>query len=281
MLSYRHAFHAGNHADVLKHLVEIALLRYLNLKDKPYTYIDTHAGAGLYALETGYAAKNKEYETGIAELWNRHDLPPLVADYIALVRELNPDNQLTVYPGSPWFADKVSRDQDKLWLVELHPSDFDILDENFQDTKSRIHMRCEDGFQTLKAVLPPHTRRGMVLMDPPYELRSDYEHVIESLNDSMSRFANGIYALWYPMLHRKCSKKLPEQLKGLPIKSWLHATLTIKSLAEDSLGMFGSGMFVINPPWTLHDTLQETLPWLVDVLAEDDTASYTLEHHTG
>ncbi|HEY9052189.1 MAG TPA: 23S rRNA (adenine(2030)-N(6))-methyltransferase RlmJ [Gammaproteobacteria bacterium] len=280
MLSYRHAFHAGNHADVLKHLVEIALLRYLNLKDKPYTYIDTHAGAGIYALDAEYARKNREYETGIAELWQQHELPPLVADYVALVRELNPDNELTIYPGSPWLADAISRNQDKLWLVELHPSDSEILQENFLDYHRRIHITIEDGFQALKALLPPHTRRGFVLMDPPYEHKSDYENVISALDESLKRFATGIFAVWYPLLSRRESQKLPDQLKALNIKSWLHVSMQIKKPAEDGMGMFGSGMFVINPPWTLHDTLKETLPWLTDVLAEDDTANYTLEQHT-
>ncbi|MGZ3238297.1 MAG: 23S rRNA (adenine(2030)-N(6))-methyltransferase RlmJ, partial [Burkholderiaceae bacterium] len=131
MLSYRHAFHAGNHADVLKHVVTMQLLSYLNQKDAPYMYIDTHAGAGVYALDGGYAAKNAEYETGISKLWDRKDLPPALADYVKLIKSLNPSGKMRYYPGSPYCADKTMREQDRLRLFELHPSDAKILQENF------------------------------------------------------------------------------------------------------------------------------------------------------
>jgi len=277
MLSYRHAFHAGNHADVLKHLVEIALLRYLNQKDKPYWYIDTHAGAGVYALDSEYANKNAEYESGIARLWDRTDLPALVADYVEVVRRLNPDGTLKLYPGSPYCADQVLREDDKLRLFELHPTDSVHLIDNFRGRSKRALIKAEDGFAGIKAFLPPAPRRSLTLIDPPYEDKRDYLRVIEMLKDSLERFAPGTYAIWYPMLARKDARELPEKLKKLPAKGWLHVALQVQSPAQDGFGMHGSGMFVLNPPYTLHDELKAIMPWLTNVLAQDRGAKFILE----
>ena len=279
MLSYRHAFHAGNHADVLKHFVEVQLLQYLVQKDKPFWYIDTHAGAGCYELEHGYAAQNAEYESGIARLWDRDDLPAALADYVALVKGINPDGQMKLYPGSPLVAQELLRGQDKMRLFELHPTDSDILQENFSGQGSQVLMQQADGFGALKALLPPPPRRALVLIDPPYEDKQDYRRVVSALGEGLKRFANGVYAVWYPQLQRVEAKQLPEQLKQLPVKSWLHVALTVQSPGEDGFGMHGSGMFVLNPPWTLYGVLQETMPYLVSHLGQDGQASYMLEHH--
>ena len=160
MLSYRHAFHAGNHADVLKHTVELLLLDYLNQKDKPYWYIDTHAGAGCYRLDEGYASKNAEFNTGIGPLWQRDDLPEPLARYVELVRDLNPDGELRFYPGSPFVAARAIRRDDKLRLFELHPTDGNILTENYSDAGRRAQVTLADGFAGLKSVLPPPPRRA-------------------------------------------------------------------------------------------------------------------------
>ena len=279
MLSYRHAFHAGNHADVLKHFVEVQLLQYLVQKDKPFWYIDTHAGAGCYELEHGYAAQNAEYESGIARLWDRDDLPAALADYVALVKGINPDGQMKLYPGSPLVAQELLRGQDKMRLFELHPTDSDILQENFSGQGSQVLMQQADGFGALKALLPPPPRRALVLIDPPYEDKQDYRRVVSALGEGLKRFANGVYAVWYPQLQRVEAKQLPEQLKQLPVKSWLHVALTVQSPGEDGFGMHGSGMFVLNPPWTLYGVLQETMPYLVSHLGQDGQASYMPEHH--
>jgi 23S rRNA (adenine2030-N6)-methyltransferase len=278
MLSYRHAFHAGNHADVLKHFVEVQLLQYLAQKDKPFWYIDTHAGAGCYALDSGYAAQNAEYESGIARLWDRDDLPAALADYVALVKGINPDGQMKLYPGSPLVAQQLLRGQDKMRLFELHPTDSDILQENFSGQGSQVLMQQADGFGALKALLPPPPRRALVLIDPPYEDKQDYRRVVSALGEGLKRFANGVYAVWYPQLQRVEAKQLPEQLKTLPVKNWLHVALTVQSPGEDGFGMYGSGMFVLNPPWTLHGVLQEVMPYLVRHLGQDAQAGYTLEH---
>ena len=277
MLSYRHAFHAGNHADVLKHFVEVQLLRYLAQKDKPFWYIDTHAGAGCYALDTGYAVQNAEFESGIARLWQRDDLPAPLAEYIELVKRLNPDGQLRLYPGSPLVALELLREQDRMRLFELHPTDSAILQENFAGYGTQVLIQAADGFGALKALLPPPPRRALVLIDPPYEDKQDYKRVVTALQEGLQRFANGVYAVWYPQLQRAEAKQLPEQLKRLPVKSWLHVALSVQEPGEDGFGMHGSGMFVLNPPWTLHDMLQETMPYLIKHLDQGAHAGFILE----
>ncbi|MDD5403660.1 MAG: 23S rRNA (adenine(2030)-N(6))-methyltransferase RlmJ [Sulfuricella sp.] len=285
MLSYRHAFHAGNHADVLKHLVLVQLNRYLGQKDKPFWVIDTHAGAGLYALDTGYATQLKEFDSGIGKLWARKDLPPALAEYVALVRAVNPDGALRFYPGSPWLALHTMRPQDRLRLFELHGSDSRILQDNFKhelgsDHARRVTIAVADGFAALKALLPPAPRRALVLIDPSYEMRDDYQHVIAALKDGLARFATGTYAVWYPQLAKPEARQLPEKLKRLPVKSWLNVSLTVRVPGSDGFGMHGSGMFIINPPWTLHETLAEIMPWLVPVLGQDAGAGFVLEQET-
>ena len=277
MLSYRHAFHAGNHADVLKHLVLIQLTRYLCQKEKPFWYIDTHSGAGAYALDSGYAAKLAEYKDGVGRLWGRTDLPKPLADYVDLVRRLNSDRRLLVYPGSPHFALWTMRDQDRLRLFELHSKDARLLQENFKDAGTQVIVDPTDGFAGLKALLPPAPRRSLVLIDPSYEEKQDYDRVFKALKEALSRFPGGTYMLWYPQLTRLDAHELPGRLKNLPAKSWLHVTLRVKEPAKDGFGMHGSGLFVLNPPWTLHDTLAGVMPYLVSALGLDSGAGFSLE----
>jgi 23S rRNA (adenine2030-N6)-methyltransferase len=294
MLSYRHGFHAGNHADVLKHLVTIQLLKYLGQKDAPYMYIDTHAGAGVYALDSNYASKNAEFETGIAKLWERNDMPEAVADYVQVVKALNPSGKMRYYPGSPYCANQVMREEDRLRLFELHPSDSKILADNFRKLDAhaaeqgkrpargkRVMIEKANGFLGLKALLPPPSRRALVLIDPPYEDKTDYRSAVTMLGDALTRFATGTYAVWYPVLHRMESRQLPEKLKRLPASEWLNVTLSISTPSPDGFGLHSSGMFVINPPWTLEATLREVMPYLVEVLGADSGAGYTLETGQG
>jgi 23S rRNA (adenine2030-N6)-methyltransferase len=279
MLSYRHAFHAGNHADVLKHCIEVQLLRYLAQKDKPFWYIDTHAGAGCYSLDSGYAAQNAEYRSGIALLWERDDLPATLADYVELVKRFNPDGQMKLYPGSPLLALQLLREQDRMRLFELHPSDSEILQQNFAGHGTQALIQQSDGFAALKALLPPPPRRALVLIDPPYEDKQDYQRVVTALREGLKRFVGGMYAVWYPQLQRAESRQLPEQLKKLPVKIWLHVSLTVQSPGANGFGMHGSGMFILNPPWNLHAALQGVMPYLAGVLGQDSGAGYTLEYY--
>jgi 23S rRNA (adenine2030-N6)-methyltransferase len=282
MLSYRHAFHAGNHADVLKHFVLVQLLRYFNQKDKPYWVVDTHAGAGLYDLQSVYASKNAEFSGGIGRLWERHDLPEPLADYVEQVRRFNPDGRLRHYPGSPALALNLMRDADRLRLFELHSTDIQLLAENLDRTfpgmEKHYALRQDDGFAEIKSVLPPPPRRGFTLMDPAYEDKRDYLRAIATLKEGLSRFATGTFALWYPQVQRGDSRQLPEKLKRLPAASWLHVSLTVQAHAADGFGMHGSGLFIINPPWTLATTLKNSLPVLTEALAQDDQAHYQLEY---
>ncbi|MEN3112372.1 23S rRNA (adenine(2030)-N(6))-methyltransferase RlmJ [Uliginosibacterium paludis] len=280
MLSYRHSYHAGNHADVLKHSILIQLLKYLAQKDKAFQVVDTHSGAGLYALDSEHATKLGEFREGIGRLWARSDLPPMLAEYVEEVRALNGEGVLQAYPGSPWLEARALREQDRLRLFELHSTDFRTLDSCFGQQGKQTMVYADDGFANLKALLPPPSRRGLTLIDPSYELREDYGRLIEVMKDALQRFPTGMYAIWYPMLAKPESRQLPARLKQLGVKNWLHAGLVVRTPGKEFAGMFGSGMFIINPPWTLAGMLSTTLPWLVGALAEESGGSFILEHES-
>jgi len=277
MLSYRHAYHAGNHADVLKHLILLQIAQYLGEKPAPFWIIDTHAGAGRYALDSAHASKLAEWRDGVGRLWDASGLPPAAADYLDFVRMLNPDGQLKHYPGSPWLARQLLRESDRLRLYELHSSDGKLLQECFRGAGRQVSITEGDGFAGLKALLPPPPRRALVLIDPSYETRDDYLNVTKGLQEALKRFPTGTYVLWYPMLLKPESHQLPDRLKRLGAANWLNATLEVKAAPRDGFGMYGSGMFIINPPWTLEKTLHETLPPLAALLAQGPGARYTLE----
>jgi 23S rRNA (adenine2030-N6)-methyltransferase len=276
MLSYRHAFHAGNHADVLKHFVEVSVLDYLLGKDKPLRYIDTHAGPGMYDLTSGYAAQNEEFRSGIARLWNAQSLPAPLSRYVDCIRTLNADGKLAAYPGSPAIARSLLRADDRLALFELHPSDFALLD-SWASNDKRIRLQQTSGFEGLIAQLPPRERRALVLIDPPYEVKQDYESVVDMLRSALKRFANGVYVIWYPLLARGDVARMKLALRNLPELRWINAELRITA-ASDS-GMFGSGVFVVNPPWPLQDQLQQCLPVMVSALGDDSDAGFALDAH--
>ena len=233
MLSYRHAFHAGSHTDVLKHAVLIALLDHLNLKDKPWWYIDTHAGAGIYDLHSDYARKTAESDTGIGRLWDRTDLPPMIESYVELVRGLNPNGRLRLYPGSPFCAYRRARADDRLRLFELHSSDHRLLSSTFSEAGRQVRIEPSDGHAGLKAVLPPQTRRALVLIDPSYEVKRDYPRTVEALTDGLARFSSGTYMVWYPLLQKPDARQLPERLKATRPPAWLNVTLSVQSPSKD------------------------------------------------
>ncbi len=276
MLAYRHAFHAGNHADVLKHITLMRVLHHMNQKDKPYRLVDTHAGAGGYSLEGHHAQKKGEYLQGIGRLWPREDVPPPVAEYIELVRRFNPQGTLEQYPGSPAFAQMMLRPTDQLRLYELHPTDQRIL-EAYLGANKRVEVYHADGFDGLKSQLPPSTRRAVVLMDPSYEGHGDYGRVVAALREAVQRFAEGVYMLWYPQVQKLEAAQLPKRLQALAPKGWLHARLTVQQPDSQGFGLAGSGVFILNPPYTLHDELAALLPWLVEALGQYDGANFLLE----
>jgi 23S rRNA (adenine2030-N6)-methyltransferase len=301
MFSYRHAFHAGNHADVLKHTCLIALMKYLTQKDTALTVIDTHAGAGLYRLDGDYTETSGEAGEGILRLLTAPSAYPWASalqDYLDVLRKLNPQfaqtgdpAHLKIYPGSPFIEQQFLSGRDKLKLFELHPTDFKSLSGNIAQLGAgrQVAVAREDGFEALKTFLPPPARRAMVLCDPSYEMKSDYLRVSACMADAVKRFATGTYAVWYPIIPRPEAHDLPRKLKTLAVKSgrsWLHATLTVKSskLTTDTdgevirPGLPASGMFIINPPHTLKAELNAALPQMVALLGQDRNAGFTLEH---
>ncbi|MDH0494991.1 23S rRNA (adenine(2030)-N(6))-methyltransferase RlmJ [Comamonas aquatica] len=298
MFSYRHGFHAGNHADVLKHTVLIAALQHMAQKDTAISVIDTHAGAGLYRLDGDFANTSGEAKDGIARLIDvpEAQLAPALRAYVQTVRSVNQGKGVKTYPGSPFITHSLLRPQDKLRLFELHPTDWRALDGNMAqlDTGKQVEILMEDGFNGVKRFLPPPSRRGFLLCDPSYEMKTDYGRVISMIEDALVRFATGTYAVWYPIIPRQDAHDLPKRLKTIATKAgkgWLHATLTVKGSKLRSEvndwgntteakrpGLPASGMFLINPPFTLRAALKEALPQMQQLLAQDKNATHTLEY---
>ena len=267
MLSYRHAFHAGNHADVIKHLVLVLTLEYYKSKDKPFFYLDTHSGSGIYKLSTASAQRTREYASGILAIWQAANAPAELQPYLTLVRQLyNNAQTLQHYPGSPWLAAQLLRPTDQMRLFELHPSDYQTLKQNVEADR-RIQISKEDGLAGLIGLLPPVTRRAVTLIDPSYELKEDYTHVINALNKAHKRFATGTYLLWYPVITRQRVKQMVRALQQTHIPDIIQIELCT-SADNEQLGMTGSGLFVVNPPWQLTRQMQTALPWLAQHMAD-------------
>lgn len=260
MLSYRHSFHAGNHADVLKHTVQTLIIESLKEKEKPFLYLDTHAGAGRYQLHDKYAERTGEYLEGISRIWQQESVPSEMATYLSVVQHFNQSGQLNYYPGSPLIARQLLREQDRLLLTELHPSDYPLLRAEFhKDPRARVTKA--DGYQQLKAKLPPLCRRGLILIDPPYEIKTDYQAVVSGIEEGYKRFATGIYALWYPVVLRTQVKRMIKALAATGIRKIMQIELAVRP-DNDQRGMTASGMIVINPPWKLEQQMSHVLPWL-------------------
>jgi len=270
MLSYRHSFHAGNYADVLKHIVLMLILENLKLKEKGFFYLDTHSGVGRYRLSSNESEKTGEYKEGIGRLWDQTDLPEDIARYVKMIKKLNyGGKELRYYAGSPLIAAELLRPQDRALLTELHPSDYPILRNNFS-------VKCDNGFQQVKATLPPKERRGLVLIDPPYELKEDYDLVVKAIEEGYKRFATGTYAIWYPVVLRQQTKRIFKGLEATGIRKILKIELAVRP-DSDQRGMTASGMIVINPPWTLETQMKEILPYLTKTLVPKGTGSWTVD----
>lgn len=303
MFSYRHAFHAGSHADVLKHAMLIAIVRHLTQKDAPLMVVDTHAGAGLYRLDSDFSGTSGEAADGVVKLFAAlapagkarpliAEPAPMLQDYLETIAGFNPDGQLKIYPGSPFIVQSLLRQgaRDKLKLFEMHPTDSKALAANIAQLRAgrQVAVARADGFEGMKAFLPPPSRRGLVLIDPSYEIKSDYAKVSASIQDALKRFVTGTYVVWYPVIPRPEAHDLPRRLKTLANqagKPWLHATLAIgqdearnvPGEAGRGQGLTASGMFVINPPHTLRAALQAALPQLLQVLGRGKGQGQALE----
>jgi 23S rRNA (adenine2030-N6)-methyltransferase len=289
MFSYRHGFHAGNHADVLKHLTLLASLRLLHKKDTPLMLVDTHAGAGVYDLLDRFSTTSQEASEGILKLLTHYStvdhLPEDLQEYLKKILSLQiHPQQITLYPGSPYLLWDSLRERDKLRLMELHPSDYPVLKENIKTLQSRgqdIQVHMSDGFAMLKAFLPPPSRRGLVLIDPSYEDKGDYFAVIKTLQEAFKRFSTGVFLVWYPVLNRLDAKEFPLRLKKVCDElqlPWLQAELRIKNSLDP--GLSASGMWIVNPPWQLKESLEEVLPHLTSALDVDGDARFSLTAST-
>jgi 23S rRNA (adenine2030-N6)-methyltransferase len=275
MLSYRHGFHAGSFIDVHKHIVLVMLLEHLRRKDSPFCYLDTHAGAGLYDLESRFAQKHREFESGIGRLAARERPPAPVSAYLEIVAAANPAGGLRYYPGSPLIARRLLRPQDRMVLVELHSTEYPILKAGFHnDRQVAVHHR--DGYEALPALVPPRERRGLALVDPAYELGDEFERVIESLGVAFRKWPTGIYALWYPVQRRQPLARFRRALRTSGVHSILMSEFRVdRETAPNRLA--GSGLVLINPPWGLDRELPAVLAWLDPLLSRGRHAPPRLE----
>lgn len=277
MFSYRHGFHAGNHADVFKHICQMLILQKLSIKPKPWTYIDTHSGAGLYDLTSDESNKTLEYQQGIGRLMSyKGDCDAIIA-YQDIVNNFLRVEQ---YPGSPQIAAHLARQDDKLICMEWHNSEIKHLKHNMYSTSAAIHHR--DGYEGLLAVSPPKPNRGLVLVDPPYELANEYSQVVNTISKVLKKWATGVFAIWYPLLGERAGKKqdlsqqMVQELSMLPVKSLLMAELEVNSI-ESNPGMYGSGLAIINAPYQLDSDLNTCLRQLHPILREDSNAQYRIK----
>jgi 23S rRNA (adenine2030-N6)-methyltransferase len=302
MLSYRHAFHAGNHADILKHALLSRIAIGLLAKDKPFSYIDTHAGAGVYSLDAEWSQKTGEAERGIMQLLERADIPPLLAPYRDLCAEFYRSGHR--YPGSPEIVRSFAREGDQLTLLELHPTEIENLRANLSGDE-RVHIHHRDGYAGVLALSPPTPRRGFALMDPSYETADDYARTAETLLTLHRKWPVGILALWYPIVARRESELsgLKEQFAAAGIPGILIAELRVREGMDSALdpadraapgaravatgsaedtstegyGLLGSGMLVVNPPWKLESEISAFLPWLADRLGVNGQGRANIE----
>lgn len=266
MLSYQHIYHAGNFADVHKHTILCLLLEALRSKEKPFFVMDAFAGRGGYDLASSEAEKTGEYHEGIEKVWQADNPPTALAGYLGAVRHYNGSDSLQRYPGSPWLIRHLLREQDRMGLCELHPFEFDVLRSAIQsDRQVALHMR--NGLDAMKGLLPPKERRGLLLIDPSYEVKSEYAGVAEAVVRTCRHWREGVYAIWYPLLAAGNHDKLLNGLKHSGIRKILDTRLFIDS--DRAPGMFGSGMVIINPPWKLDTELKALLPWLAKQLGRE------------
>jgi 23S rRNA (adenine2030-N6)-methyltransferase len=270
-LNYRHAFHAGNFADVFKHVVLVALLKALAKKATPFCYLDTHAGSGRYDLASEAARKTGEFEQGISRVWQAVHAPALVSEYLAAVQAVNRGPQLRFYPGSPRVARFFLRAQDRAVLLEKHPEEAARLNQEFAGDR-QVLVQQQDGYTGLKAFLPPAEKRGLVLIDPPFEQANEFEQLAAGLKAAQARFAHGVYALWYPIKDRAPITRFEQALEASGIRKILGCEFLLYP-ADSPLRMNGCGLAIVNPPWQVDEQLRATLPWLVERLRVDSRSA--------
>ena len=276
-MNYRHAYHAGNFADVLKHTVLLALIEALQLKTTPFCYIETHAGSGNYAMDGFEARKTGEYKAGIGRLHPAEKVPPLLQRWRASILDGEDNkNGLKLYPGSPLQVARLLRPDDSAQLCELHIDEASKLRELFR-ANPQIHVHQRDGYEALKALVPPREKRGLVLIDPPYEAQeAEYRKIEQVLKSALLRWPTGIFAVWYPIKLRSQVQPFLRKMQHSGVKRVLRAELLVHP--DDSpLRLNGSGMVVLNAPWNLDDALRDSLRALASLLSQDQPAQWKLD----
>ena len=267
MLAYRHLFHAGNFADVFKHALLARLLIALGRKDQPYCYLDTHAGIGRYDLKHPWATKAREYLNGIGLLWQRQDIPAALAPYMDAVKAENPDRKLRFYPGSPLIAKRFVRPGDRIVLTELNTTDFAELKALFaRDRQVAVHLL--DGYQGLKAFLPPKERRGLVLLDSSFDRSGEFARIARALKDAHLRWATGMFAVWYPLMAPAAMRSFDRDVERTGIGKILRLELLVRK-RDAGTAIPGCGMLVVNPPWKFEAEARPLLDWIWRALTPD------------
>lgn len=278
-MNYRHSYHAGNHADIFKHAVLLRMATLMQRKETPYCYLDSHAGTALYDLEGEAAGKTGEYRDGIARLWDRDDLPEMLADLRNAVARHNPDGVLRYYPGSPQLIGDSLREQDRMILSELHPEDAATLREHFIDD-SRIAVHQRDGYELPKAFLPVAEKRALWLLDPPFEKENELKRCLASMQVAIQRMRQTVIALWYPIKDQRLLRDFYRQVGEAGLPKVLRIELNVRP-ADNQLGLNGSGLMLVNPPWPLWEELETALPWLAAVLAQSGGGDYRMDWLAG
>ena len=265
-MNYRHAFHAGNHADVLKHLVISRIIALLSRKEAPFACLDSHAGIGLYDLAGDQANRTGEWLEGIGRLWDAPDLPESAADYFGVLHALNPDGALRYYPGSPELARQLTRDQDRVLLNEKHPEDGQLLKDNMKgDYRVAVHLG--EGWHVPRALLPVAEKRALLLIDPPFEKADEMERCVTALDEAIGRMRQTVVAIWYPIKDERQLKRFYQGLEKSSAPKLLRVELFVHA-PDDASRLAGSGLAIANAPWGLEDELKQLLPWLAEKLAQ-------------
>ena len=273
-MNYRHAFHAGNHADVFKHVTLARLIALITRKDTPFAYLDSHAGVGLYDLRGDQASRTGEWLEGIGRVWQAQSVPALLDDYLGVLRAMNPDGELRHYPGSPELARVLSREQDRLHLNEKHPADGELLKDNMRGDR-RVAVHRGEGWFVPRALLPTREKRVLLLIDPPFEQPDELERCVQALDEAHGRMRQAIVAIWYPIKDRRQLKRFYQRLEKSAAPKLLRAELYVHN-PDDADRLTGSGLVISNAPWGLEEELRELLPWLAQTLGQSQ-GGWTLD----
>lgn len=274
MLSYQHGYHAGSFADVVKHLTLTRLLNYMTLKDKPLFYLETHSGRGLYDLHSSQSSKTNEHCQGIDLLWKQKaKLPSVFSPYIQIVNDLNKSAKLRFYPGSPCIAIDMLREEDRIYCCELHPREYEYL-QKLPHPGKRVFYSQSDGIASLNALIPPPERRALILIDPSFEVKTEYKQIPKAIHSAYQRFPTGVYCLWYPLVDQFYHDQLLRTMAKIGAANALRIEFSLANSKQ--VGMIGCGLWIINPPFTLAEDLKTAFQFL-QTLLDPGNSSYLIE----